>query len=410
MRSTDEIAQLGLPAIQCVVTSDIERWPGLEALCVGAGWRHISFPHAAYAQIPAKAALDMPDLPDSEGGHILLTSGTTGHYKKVMMDSDRLAIRASFYRNIYQISSQSVVNVFNCGNWTAVGYTYPSITWVFGGTVVFQELDVFESLQRGGVTHAYCPPAMLAQGFSASRHRPRRDDAMRLFLMGGPLSQSVADEIKAKVTRRVYTYIGSTEAGAFTQTPIERPQDLRWHRILPSREVQIVDAEDRILPAGQEGLLRVRTIDGLKGYLYDEETSRAFFRDGYFYSGDLGVIGADGRLALIGRVTDVINVLGSKFAAAPIEEAVQREFGVIGACVFSMPQADGEEVVHIAIESRQRVDLDRLVALLGSMLPSPFRAGVHLVDALPRNDMGKVQRNILKQKLGLLESTPNPGH
>jgi len=137
------------------------------------------------------------DLADREGGLILLTSGTTGHYKKVLMNSDRLAIRASFYRRVHQISGESVVNVFNFGCWTALGYIYPSVTWDFGGTVVFEQVDLFKSLQRGGVTHAYCTPETVAQGFSASGHLPRRDDAMRLILMGGPLSQSMADEIKA---------------------------------------------------------------------------------------------------------------------------------------------------------------------------------------------------------------------
>jgi acyl-coenzyme A synthetase/AMP-(fatty) acid ligase len=75
-----------------------------------------------------------------------------------------------------------------------------------------------------------------------------------------------------------------------------------------------------------------------------------------------------------------------------------------------MLQADGEEVVHVAIESQQPIDLDRLVALLGSMLPNPFRAQVYFVDALPRNDMGKVQRYVLKHQLGLLQKASNRSH
>lgn len=114
------------------------------------------------------------------------------------------------------------------------------------------------------------------------------------------------------------------------------------------------------------------------------------------------ILASSGRMdvLLIGRVTDVINVLGSKFAPGPVEEAVQCEFGVSGACVFAVRREDGEEVVHIAIESRQRTDLDRLSKLLGTMLPSPFRAPVHFADVLPRNHMGKVQRDVLKQQLG----------
>ena len=399
--SADQIGQLGLPDIQCVVTSNTEHWPGIEAICAAAGWRYISIPRAADTDIAADIAPDASDLADREGSHIVLTSGTTGHFKKLLIDPNLRAIQASLRRNIGEISSQSVVSVFNCGCWRDLGYHYPLICWEIGATIAFQDGNDFELLQRAGVTHAYGTPWRLQQILSSSRNAPHRDDTMRLFLTGGPLPQTMADEARARLTRQIYTRVAASEVGSLTQTLIEQPEDLRWHRILPSREVQIVDAEERVLPVGQEGVLRVRIIDGLKGYLHDDVASRAFFRDGYFYTGDLGVIRADGRLVLIGRLTDVVNALGNKFAPAPIEEAVQREFGVSGACIFSIKQADGEEAVHIAIESRQGVDLDRLGAVLGTMLTGPIPVAVHLVDQLPRNDMGKVQRNILKQMLGL---------
>jgi len=397
VRSADQLSQLGLSNIQCVVTSEIEGWLGLESLCATAGWQRVLIPEAIFADIAAGTV----QLAKKQGGHILLTSGTTGHYKKVLIDSGRSAIQASLRKRLLEISGRSVLNMTQYPSWTGAGYHYPSITWASGGTVVFQEVNLFAPLHRGRVTHAKATPWTLAQAFAAPRGVLCRDDAMRLYLGGGPLSQSLADETRARLTRQIYTYLAATEVGPFALTPLEGPEDLRWHRILPSREAQIVDADDRILPAGREGRLRVRVIDGLNGYLHDDETSRAFFHNGYFYSGDLGVIGPDGRLALVGRVTDVVNILGSKFPPGPIEEAVQREFGVSAACVFSMNRADGEEIVHIAIESRQRVDLDRLAVLLGKMLPSPFQTPVHHVETLPRNHMGKVQRDILRHQLGL---------
>jgi acyl-CoA synthetase (AMP-forming)/AMP-acid ligase II len=399
VRSAEQLSQLGLPETLCVVTSEIEHLPGVETLCTVARWRHVSLPSAIYHDMTAPAASDMPDPAAREGGHIMLTSGTTGHYKKVLIDPDCYAFRVSCRKS--EISSRSVFNMTNHHSSTGAGHLAPLAIWDSGGTVVFQEVNLFAPLLDVGVTDAICSPWTLAQAFAASGEALRRDDAMRLIVGGGLLSSSMAEEIRARLTRQIYTNAAATEVGSFAVTPVEGPDDLRWHRILPSREVQIVDAEDHVLPAGQEGRLRVRICDGLNGYLYDEEASRTFFRDGYFYTGDLGVIRADGRLALLGRVTDVVNVLGSKFAPGPIEEAVRREFGVSGACVFSVQQADGEEIVHIAIESRQRIDLDRLAKLLGTMLPSPLHAPVHLLDALPRNHMGKVQRDVLKQQLGV---------
>jgi acyl-CoA synthetase (AMP-forming)/AMP-acid ligase II len=108
--SADQFGQLGLPDIRCVVTSNTDHWPGLEAICAAAGWRYISIPRAAYAGIAADTAPDASDLADSEGSHIVLTSGTTGHFKKLLIDPNLRAIQASVRRNICEISSQSVVS------------------------------------------------------------------------------------------------------------------------------------------------------------------------------------------------------------------------------------------------------------------------------------------------------------
>jgi len=226
---------------------------------------------------------------------------------------------------------------------------------------------------------------------------------MRLCVTAGALSQTLADEARARLTRRVYTHYGSTEAPVATMTRIEGPEDLRWHRVVPSREIQVVDEENRVLPAGQVGLVRIRLLDGVRQtYLHDEAASRAFFRDGYFYPGDLGIFRSDGRLALHGRVTDVVNILGSKVATGLIEEALQHQLQVSGVCVFSVQNETAEEEIHVAIETAQPIDQTRLAAALGSELQGVPIAHVHFIDALPRNDMGKIQRDLLKKSAASL--------
>jgi acyl-coenzyme A synthetase/AMP-(fatty) acid ligase len=400
VRSPDEIDRLGLSDISCVVTTEAERRADVEAACTRARRRFIRVPRAVYADATAGAALKMSDLPGSLGGHILLTSGTTGIYKKILHDPAVEAALFKFRQQLFEISRRSIVNGFNFGGWTGVGYLIGTSTWDVGGRVIlYQGPNKYESFRYGGITQAFLVPGMLTELLGAPASALRRDDRMRLFVTGGPLSQVAVQEARARLTSRIYTYVGCTEASVFALTPIEQAEDLRWHRLVASRKVEIVDDGDRPVPAGQMGLVRVDTFGGVEGYFRDEETSRAFFRDGYFYPGDLGVIGADGRLALDGRVTDVVNVLGSKFAAGPIEDALQRQLGVAGVCVFSMPDEAGEEIIHVAIESPRPLSQTEVVAALAEALPGTYPTRIHVSDMLPRNSMGKIQRDELRQRL-----------
>jgi acyl-coenzyme A synthetase/AMP-(fatty) acid ligase len=115
------------------------------------------------------------------------------------------------------------------------------------------------------------------------------------------------------------------------------------------------------------------------------------------------VIRSDGRLALHGRVSEVINVLGKKLAAGPIEQAVQDKFGVGGVCVFAASDPNLADMLHVVIESSQPIAAADLgVTLRGAIAGAGtlfFRT--HYIEPLPRNDMGKIQRNLLKHRLGI---------
>jgi len=239
-------------------------------------------------------------------------------------------------------------------------------------------------------------PSVLLDILRAPAQALRRDDALQLTVSGGPLSELLYKAAKTRLTSSIYTTLGSTEVGRYSSTLIRKIDDLRWHRIAPERDVQVVDNDGNILPVGHEGLVRIRVMGGVTGYLHDEAASRAFFRGGYFYPGDLGVFRADGRLSLRGRMTDVINIGGNKSAAAPIEELLQRKLEVTGVCVLSLQNSEAEEEIHVVIETPRSVDKVRLAASLRGDLKDVPMSCVHFVEALPRNDMGKVLRNSVR--------------
>jgi acyl-CoA synthetase (AMP-forming)/AMP-acid ligase II len=208
----------------------------------------------------------------------------------------------------------------------------------------------------------------------------------------------MAKAASARLTSQIFTHIACTEASSYALTRIDEPEDLSWHRIFPGREVQVVDEEDRVLPSGQTGMVRVRLLAGSAGYLDDEVATRAFFRDGYFYPGDLGVFRADGRLALLGRATELINILGNKIAAGPIEATLQRKLQVSGVCVLSFPNQTSHEEVHVVIESTRLLQEDVIATALNSALPVK-RIHLTYLDVLPRNEIGKIQRDVLQRTI-----------
>jgi len=396
--SANSIGALGLPEARCVVAVSGEHPSGLDRVCAAAGLTFIDVPTEIYAGVADAAVPDLPDHAVLFGGHVLLTSGTTGAYKKVGLDPSHQPSQMAYRREIFGINQQSVVNIFNLGCWTAGGHNFAMAAWDAGGAVViYQQPDLWRSLRTPGITHCFVFPQLLSGILRAPEGELARNDEMRLISTGGPLSQALTEAAKARLTSRIYNYLGATEAGGYTFTPIEGAEDLRWHRVISSRRVEVVDEESRVMPVGQTGFVRVDLAGGVTGYLHDEAATRAFFRDGFFYPGDLGMFRADGRLALQGRVTDVINILGQKIASAPIEQALERELGVSGVCVFSAQSETLEEEVQVAIETEQAIDETRLAPVLRRLLPGAPAFRVSFFRALPRNHMGKVQRIELRR-------------
>jgi acyl-coenzyme A synthetase/AMP-(fatty) acid ligase len=215
---------------------------------------------------------------------------------------------------------------------------------------------------------------------------------MGLSVTGGTITQSQIDLAKARITPHLYNGLGATEVNSFGYTAIESPDDHRWHRLVPDVEVQIVDEFDQPVRTGEVGRVRVTTAGGPTSYLHDAEATRAFFKDGFFYPGDLAVIRSDGRIALQGRVTDVINLRGEKISPAPKEDFLREALGVGGVCLFSMQDDDGEEELHVIIEAPSPLPAEQITSLLRRELGEFGRAQVHYVRVLPRNDMGKLLR------------------
>ena len=400
--AAEDIGRLGVRNIGCVVTAAAENRRAPARPSADVPWRVIRVPSDIWPAAVHGAVPEVPETTVHPGGHIMVTSGTTGAYKKVVRDASMEDIAIPLHAEINGISDRSIVYVLNFPLWTAGGYRWPLITWSTGGTVVIHQApDLHTPLARHDMTHVFATPAKVAALLEATNGTLRRNDATRLLVTGGALSQAMLEAAKRLLTRQVYSVLASTEALTMAVTPLEQPGDLLWHRIHPSRQVEVVDEVGNVLGPGREGLVRVRIIDGLGGYLDDEVATRTFFGDGYFYPGDMGMFGDDGRLSLRGRASDVINVLGDKIATDPIERALQDRLGAEGVCILSIENTGGDDEIYVVIQSSRPIEPAKIVAAgdaeLGPIKRVPAR--FVSVEKLPRNEMGKIERLVLRQQL-----------
>jgi len=277
-----EIGQLGIPELAAVAALGAERWKGLSEVCAAQGLRLVP----AYAGEGTPKAYDPSTRP---GGHIMLSSGTTGVRKKVLMDP---SFEVAYLRRRMRgngIDHDSVVCVITHPPWTSVGYKHPAAAWLAGGTVVLSQGQPYRlALARPDLTECMLIPGMLADALAEPAEGFPRHETMRLAITAGTVTRAQIAAAKARISPIVVNSLAATEGNGIAVTPFETDEDHRWHR--PSEGIiQVVDDDDRVLPPGRLGRLRVDTKDAPQGYLFDEEATRACFRAGFFYPGDLAI-------------------------------------------------------------------------------------------------------------------------
>jgi acyl-coenzyme A synthetase/AMP-(fatty) acid ligase len=223
-----------------------------------------------------------------------------------------------------------------------------------------------------------------------------------LRLAGALLSKEAARRIKNHLCRNIIIWYASTEAGMTATAPYDTIADTPGAVgfVLPEVEVQVVDGDGNVLPAGAEGILRVRT-PGLVANSKAAQTGKEAVPDeAWFYPGDIGRLTDNGLLCLAGRYSDVINRGGVKVSATKIEEILEGMPLIKEAAACGVQGASGLEEIWIAVVSQSPID----AAEIKRHLKEHREVGIDVdevieVPALPRNDVGKVQKHLLKDTL-----------
>jgi acyl-coenzyme A synthetase/AMP-(fatty) acid ligase len=202
--------------------------------------------------------------------------------------------------------------------------------------------------------------------------------------------------IKKHLCREVVIIYGSTEAGVVAAAPYDMMADVPGAVgfILPGVDVEIVDDLDRLLPAGREGFVRVRSP------VLFENLAAAQTPPGWFYPGDIGWINPNGLLCIVGRSTDVLNRGGEKFSITDFENFLLSCPGVKDAGVCTVMGHSGREEAWIGLVIQPSADLGALrQAVEANTSFGTNYDKIFVVEAIPRGTLGKVQRAELKKML-----------
>jgi malonyl-CoA/methylmalonyl-CoA synthetase len=227
---------------------------------------------------------------------------------------------------------------------------------------------------------------------------------VRLFVSGSaPLLAETFVAFERRTGRRILERYGMTETGMIASNPLHGERRAGTvGRPLPGVSVRIVDDAGAVLPAGQVGVVEVRGPNVFKGYWnLPEKTAAEIHADGYFTTGDLGLLEPDGYLRLIGRAKDLIISGGLNVYPKEIEEAIDALDGVVESVVFAIPHPDFGEAVAAAVTLQPGTKLtpESIIAMLRTQLAAfktPKR--IYVLDELPRNAMSKVQKAVLRER------------
>lgn len=276
-----------------------------------------------------------------------------------------------------------------------------------GGTVVIpawlsNAAQIIDLIDRHMVSYLSCTPSHLGPLLQQLPEERLRFPGLRVLRVGASVVPGeLRRETRRRMTPNLFINYGTNDAGtlaAADPAALDRYPDTIG-RPLPGVEIEIVGDNDICVPAGEIGPIRARGPGFASAYLDNVEASARAFRGGWFYPGDLGVLSADGFLFFKGRADDLMNFDGIKIAPVDIEDTLLQHPAVAEAAAFPLPSKRHQDVPAAAVVAREAVSAEALIAFCRTRLGARAPTRVYLVDALPKNAMGKVLKRALGERL-----------
>lgn len=350
---------------------------------------------------------------------LIFTSGTTGEPKGVMLTHDALIHFARVTRDARALGPVDR------------SYAFVTMTHIFGlGTVLLSSLlagaqlvmrpqydpaDLLDALAHHGVTQLQGPPTLFSRLLAHLQQQgitqPAAPALQYLYTGAGPLDLALKQRVEATFGLTLHHGYGLSEyAGSVHVTRLgEQRADTSAGYAVAEAEVQVTDpVTGRPLPLGERGELWLRGRGLMPGYFRDPAATAAVMRKGGWYaSGDLGEMHADGALFVVGRLKEMIIRSGFNVYPAEVENALNTHPSIQRSAVVGCSESDGNEEIVAFVELRPgaALELTALQSHLHSRL-APYKRPARIVALaeLPTNNNGKILKRVLQEQAGSMST------
>ena len=337
---------------------------------------------------------------------IIYTSGTTGRSKGAMLSHDNLASNALTLIDLWGFRKTDVLlhalPIYHVhGLFVAV-----HCAMLCGISMRFLErFDPDEVMrQLPAITVMMGVPTFYTRLLQTSDFNQGNCERVRLFISGSaPLLEQTWQAFFGQTGQRILERYGMSEAIMIASNPLEGervPGTVGY--ALPDVTIRICDNQNQPVAAGETGVLQMQGPNVFKGYWQmPEKTAGEFTDDGFFISGDMAKMDAHGRIQIVGREKDLVISGGLNIYPKEIEEAIDALDGVSETAIIGVPHADlGEGLVAVICpKAGFKIEPEAIITTLKPRLAG-FKVPrkIFTVDSLPRNTMGKVQKNVLREQ------------
>jgi acyl-CoA synthetase (AMP-forming)/AMP-acid ligase II len=340
--------------------------------------------------------------PDPEGIALVLhTSGSTGRPKRVPLRHRNLAVSAQNIIRTYDLGPQDVALVamplFHVHGLVASTLA----TLASGGTVLvppkFNPLSFWRTVRDYRATWYSAVPTihslLLAR---ATGERPQGAENLRFVRScSAPLSPEMMHSLEAAFGAPVLEAYGMTEASHQMASNPLPPAARKPGSVGPGTgvKISIMDAEGNHLPPGTAGEVVIQGPNVIDGYENNPEANATSFTDGWFRTGDQGILDGDGYLQLVARIKELINRGGEKISPREIDEVLLAHPAIAEAVCFGTPHPTwGEEVAAAIVLKGPATEQDVMAYCKDHLADFKRPKKIHIVETIPRTATGKIQR------------------
>lgn len=338
---------------------------------------------------------------------ILYTSGTTGQPKGAMLSHENLASNARILVETWRMTSQdALIHALPIFHVHGLFVAIHTMMMAGGRMILLQKFDaprIISLMDRATVLMGV--PTFYTRLLHESTLTRESCARMRLFVSGSaPLLAQTHEAFEERTGHAILERYGMTETGMNTSNPYEGdriPGTVGFP--LPGVGLRVCDPETGSpLGKGEVGMIEVAGPNVFSGYWRKPEKNETEFRkDGYFITGDLGTLDEKGYVHIVGRGKDLIITGGYNVYPKEVESEIDAVPGIVESAVIGLPDDDMGEKVGAVIVREGNADTDEaaILAHLGNRLARyKLPKTIIFTAELPRNAMGKVQKNVLRER------------